>query len=96
MDEAQDYSYIQFRILHHLYRYASFTILGDPLQTVNPHLIQENFDYIAQAFGDVRRVERMELNKSYRNSSQISAFVSRLLGTPDLDCVGRQENTDCP
>ena len=90
VDEAQDYSYIQFRILHHLYRYASFTILQSSAASVNPHLIQENFDYIAQAFGDVRRVERMELNKSYRNSSQISAFVSRLLGTPDLDCVGRQ------
>lgn len=90
VDEAQDYSYIQYRILHHLYRYAGFTILGDPLQTVNPHLTQENFDYIAQAFEGARRVGRMELKKSYRNSSQISAFVSQLLGTPDLDCVGRQ------
>lgn len=89
VDEAQDYSYIQYRILHHLYRYAGFTILGDPLQTVNPHLPQQNFDYIAEAFGDVRRVSRMELNKSYRNSSEISRFVSRLVGTPNLDCVGR-------
>ena len=37
IDEAQDYSYLQYLIISKIFRNSNFTILGDVNQTINPY-----------------------------------------------------------
>lgn len=79
IDEAQDYSYLQFRLLRRLYPSASFTCLGDPNQRVNAYTGTDNLSQIPYAFNEVP-VTSVRLTKSFRSTSEISEFCSNILG----------------
>lgn len=79
IDEAQDYSYLQFRLLKWLYPSASFTCLGDPNQRVNAYTGEDNLSQIPHAFKDVS-VTSVRLTKSFRSTSEISEYCSGILG----------------
>lgn len=88
VDEAQDYSYIQYRILSRLFRYARFTVLGDPAQTLCGALAQQSLSYIADAFRE-RKVGVLRLKTSYRPTREIGRFAASLLGAPAPELVDR-------
>jgi DNA helicase-2/ATP-dependent DNA helicase PcrA len=87
IDEAQDYNFLQYRLLSRLFLNAKFTILGDVNQTVNADKPQD-FEYIKNAF-DNKTVDMMSLKKAYRSTIEISEYASKILCNTDFECVLR-------
>jgi hypothetical protein len=75
VDEAQDLSPMQWRALGRLGRRASWTVVGDPVQSSWPDP-EESRQAMELALGDQRR-HRHELRTSYRNSAEIYEYAAR-------------------
>jgi DNA helicase IV len=86
VDEAQDLSPMQWRMLGRRGRYASWTIVGDPAQSSWP-LPQEAEEARGEALRD-KDQHRFRLSTNYRNSAEIFDFAARVARTavaePDL------------
>ena len=78
IDEAQDYTSLQYRIMAYLFPNSSWTVLGDPAQTVHPYLQTANFETAANIIGKADPLFFL-LNRSYRSTRQIQAFCQALL-----------------
>ncbi|MGL5351724.1 MAG: HelD family protein [Clostridium sp.] len=77
IDEAQDYSYLQFVVLKELTGCKSFTIVGDSNQRLVkieeiPAMLK-----LKEIFGGF--VKGYNLNKSYRSTYQIMEYASKIL-----------------
>ncbi len=85
VDEAQDYSAAHYRVLAFLYPKASFTILGDGNQQIDPTLAQNG---LACAGGEFAGAKHIHLSRCYRLTKQICAYADGIVGgqTP---CVER-------
>jgi len=80
IDEAQDYSYIQFKIIRELTRCKSYTIVGD----CNQRLINTGEECammnLESIFGeDTYEVENFSLSKSYRSTQEIMEYANKFL-----------------
>ena len=84
IDEMQDYSPIQYKIIQKLYPCRK-TILGDACQSVNPYG-SSTADMILKAFvtGEV-----MKLCKSYRSTFEITSFAQRIQTNEELEAITR-------
>ena len=85
VDEAQDVTPMQWRMIGRRGAYASWTIVGDPAQTAwsgDPEELDRARD---RALGSRRR-NTYSLTTNYRNSSEIFAVAARVIRTimPDL------------
>lgn len=89
IDEAQDYSLLQFYMLKKIFYAASFTVLGDIHQTVNPYYIYDNLNDVNSIFEN--KGKYIELNKTYRSSQEIIEFTNQILGL-DNACSVRKNN----
>lgn len=78
IDEAQDYSPLQYEIFKHLFPGSSFTILGDKNQLITPYRSAASFEAIADVFerGDS---ELISLSRSYRSTREITEFTKAML-----------------
>ena len=75
VDEAQDLSPMQWRVLGRLGRRASWTVVGDPVQSSWPDP-EESRLAMELALGDQRR-HRHELHTNYRNSAEIYEYAAQ-------------------
>jgi len=75
VDEAQDLSPMQWRVLGRLGRRATWTIVGDPVQSSWPDPL-ESAAAMEAALGDRPRHVH-ELRTNYRNSAEIFAYASQ-------------------
>ncbi|RLV56143.1 helicase [Aeromicrobium phragmitis] len=86
VDEAQDLSPMQWRMLGRRGRLASWTIVGDDAQASWP-LPAEATEARAEALGD-KPIHRFRLSTNYRNSAEIyelgSRVARRTIERPDL------------
>lgn len=89
IDEAQDYSLLQFYMLRKIFYTASFTVLGDIHQTINPYYIYNNLNDVNSIFEN--KGKYIELNKTYRSSQEIIEFTNQILGL-DNACSVRKNN----
>lgn len=78
IDEAQDYTSLQYRIMAYLFPNSSWTVLGDPAQTIHPYLQTADFETAASLIGKPDPIFFL-LNRSYRSTRQIQAFCQSLL-----------------
>jgi DNA helicase-2/ATP-dependent DNA helicase PcrA len=78
IDEAQDYSYLQYQIIKRLFKYASFTILGDVNQAINTYMHTANYNEAADLFSDYGS-NIMNLSKSYRSTREIWQLSEKVL-----------------
>jgi DNA helicase-2/ATP-dependent DNA helicase PcrA len=78
IDEAQDYSPLQYEIFRRLFPGSSFTILGDTNQMINPFRTSVGFDTVADVFGRTDSAV-ISLNKSYRSTREITEFTKAML-----------------
>ncbi len=85
IDEAQDFSILQHRIIKYLYPKANFTILADSNQAIVPVINSANIEKIAEVYS----AEILKLQKSYRSTRQISSFAKKLLPSPDFETFER-------
>ncbi len=82
IDEAQDYSPLQYAVFNLLFPDAGFTILGDMNQTVNPYGHIGNYREAFAVFAE-QETAVLQLNKSYRSTIQIYSFAGAILGAAD-------------
>ncbi|MGI8800543.1 MAG: HelD family protein [Pseudonocardia sp.] len=80
VDEAQDLSPMQWRMLGRRGRYASWTIVGDPVQSSWPDAGEANTARDA-ALGRVKARRRFVLRTNYRNSKEIFELAASVIGT---------------
>lgn len=76
IDEAQDYSKLQYIIIKNIFRKSSFTILGDINQTINPYYKYNSLKVLCELFGDSKY---LELTKTYRSSQEIIEYTNKIL-----------------
>lgn len=88
IDEAQDYSYLQYLIIRKIFRNANFTILGDVNQTINPYYKYKSLDQLLEIF---KSGAYIELTKTYRSSQEIISYTNKILGL-DHVCAIRKDN----
>ncbi|NDV64890.1 UvrD-helicase domain-containing protein [Bacteroides sp. 224] len=84
VDEMQDYSPIQYKVLQKLYPCRK-TILGDASQSVNPYG-SSTAEMIREAFASG---EVMKLCKSYRSTYEITEFAQNIRKNEDLEPIAR-------
>ena len=84
IDEMQDYSAVQYRILNHLFP-CKKTILGDINQSVNP-FSSSNLNTIESVFPDATS---MTMLKSYRSTYEITQFTKRINQNIDVEAIER-------
>lgn len=79
IDEAQDYTPLQFKLFGKLFGGARMTILGDPEQAINPFMNSGSNKNLSEGF-PIADTQFVKLTKSYRSTAEITAFARRLLG----------------
>ncbi|GFP75553.1 RNA polymerase recycling motor HelD [Clostridium fungisolvens] len=89
IDEAQDYTPLQYEILNQLFSHADMTILGDLNQSINPFMNVGDYKNIAKIFPE-NNTCIINLSKSYRSTIEITRFSRKLLNQEITDgCVER-------
>lgn len=79
VDEAQDYSPIQFEFLKRLFPIARMTVLGDFNQAIFTHANEtKSFKELTALYGE-DKTEMFNLNRSYRSTKPIIDFTSSLI-----------------
>ncbi len=96
VDEAQDLSPLQWRVLGRLGRRASWTVVGDPVQSCWPDP-EESRLAMELALGDQRRY-RHELRTNYRNSAEIYEYAAQFAkrAMPDAELPEAVRKTGFP
>lgn len=87
IDEAQDYTPLQYRLFKHIFPKSSLTVLGDFNQLVNPYTFVDNVQTIAENI-DLPSSISIQLQKSYRSTREINDFAGALLpkeSQPQID-----------
>ena len=90
IDEAQDYSKLQYIIIKNIFKKANFTILGDINQTINPYYKYESLEILKEVFPS--GTNYLELKKTYRSSPEIIEHTNRILGLNHVSAIRRSIN----
>lgn len=86
IDEAQDYSLGQFKLISRIFKNASYTILGDVNQTINPYYKYDTLEVLTNIFPESNYIR---LTKTYRSSEEIIDFSNRVLGLNHVTAIRR-------
>ncbi|HHT38208.1 MAG TPA: UvrD-helicase domain-containing protein [Mollicutes bacterium] len=89
IDEAQDYSKLQYIILKKIFPYASYTVLGDINQNINPYYKYNSLYDLKDILGDTKYVE---LNKTYRSSPEIIEYTNKIMGLKHAVSIRHSNN----
>lgn len=84
IDEAQDYTRLQYIIIKSIFKKSGFTILGDINQTINPYYKYESLECLKDIFDDSKYIE---LNKTYRSSEEIICYTNKILGLQHVSAI---------
>ncbi len=87
IDEAQDYSLMQYKIIASIFKNANITLLGDLNQNIMPFASYKNFDSVLNIFAEARekiRSESMYLSKTYRSTTEINSFAKTVVADSPL------------
>ncbi len=84
IDEAQDYTPLQYEIFYQLFNHANMTILGDLNQSINPFMNVEDYNNISHIFSQ-NNTCIINLTKSYRSTKEITEFSRKLLNSEFID-----------
>ena len=87
IDEAQDYSKLQYILLKKILKKSKFTILGDINQTINPYYEYRSFEDLKSIFTDGSNY--IELTKTYRSSPEIIEHANKILGLNLVSAIRR-------
>ena len=88
IDEAQDYTPMQLKMIKKMLNGASFTILGDSDQTINPFYKYDSLEEMEKVLGPSKYIE---LKKAYRSSPEIMEYASRVTGK-EIQAVRNSQN----
>ena len=89
IDEAQDYTPLQYECIRLFFAQASVTMLGDLDQSITPHLSLGGYETISALFPP-EETALLRFTKSYRSTAEIIAFAGGILSrAAEIDSVGR-------
>lgn len=89
IDEAQDYNKLQYEVIKNIFPNASFTILGDVNQTINPYYKYDSLKELEEVFEEDTKY--LELTKTYRSTKEIIEYTNQILGLEYVTAI-RKEN----
>ncbi len=89
VDEAQDYNYLQYQMMKKIFKKASFTILGDINQNMNPYINYKSLEELKDIFDSS---VYLELLKTYRSSKEIIEYTNKILGLSHVCAIRRDNN----
>lgn len=78
IDEAQDYSPVQYEIFNQLFNKANKTILGDISQSINPYMSVGSYNNVVNILKP-EDTSIINLTKSYRSTMEITKFSRKIL-----------------
>lgn len=87
IDEAQDYTLVQYQILANVFKGARMTLVGDLNQSLMPFVSYTDYDSILSVLKADRArdiVETQYLTKTYRSTVEINEFANKLISTKEL------------
>lgn len=82
IDEAQDYSLTQYKIISMLFKHANISLLGDINQSISPFNSIKNYDNIVSILKTQKQgaiSDYRELTKTYRCTYEINNFAKKIL-----------------
>lgn len=79
IDEAQDYTPLQYEVFKILYDNATYTVLGDIRQAIEKPIDYSLYDDVSEILNKGKTI-KLSLNKGYRSTCEINAFTQKLLG----------------
>lgn len=92
IDEAQDYSVLQFKILKKIFVSADFTILGDINQNIHPYYKYESLEKLKEIFN--KNYKYIELTKSYRSTYEIIEYTNKILDIKNVSAIRNKGNQE--
>lgn len=81
IDEAQDYSLTQYKIISMLFKNANISLLGDINQCISPFNSIKNYDNIVSILKSQKQgaiTDYKELSKTYRSTYEINSFAKQI------------------
>lgn len=87
IDEAQDYSLMQYKILAGIFKNANITLLGDQNQCIMPFSSYNNYDSVVNVLSQTREMPKVETNylsKTYRSTVEINTFAKTIIADSPL------------
>lgn len=91
IDEAQDYTKLQYLIIKNTFKTANYTILGDINQTINPYYKYDSLEVLKDIFDSSKY---LELNKTYRSTSKIIEYTNNILGLEHVSAIRNNSASD--
>lgn len=88
IDEAQDYSKLEYILIRKIFKKSNFTILGDINQTINPYYKYEKLEELSKIFDN--GTIYLELNKTYRSTSEIIEHTNKILNLKHVSAIRRE------
>lgn len=88
IDEAQDYSKLEYILIRKIFKKSNFTILGDINQTINPYYKYESLEELNQIFDN--GTIYLELNKTYRSTPEIITHTNKILNLKHISAIRRK------
>lgn len=85
IDEMQDYTFLQYTILSQMFD-CPMTVLGDRAQTLDNEP-SDVLSFLPKIFG--KKLRKMIINRSYRNTLEIGEYSAKLLGLTDIRFLER-------
>ncbi|WP_294377520.1 RNA polymerase recycling motor HelD [uncultured Clostridium sp.] len=80
IDEAQDYSYMQFKIIKEMTQCKSYTIVGDSNQRLISTEDEPAMLHLDEIFADIKtEIKHYDLSKSYRSTQEIMEYANKFL-----------------
>ena len=91
IDEAQDYNLLQYIIIKNIFKKASFTILGDINQNINPYYEYKTLEELTNIFEDSIYIE---LTKTYRSTEKIVEYTNKILNLNHTAAIRKDNQKD--
>lgn len=89
IDEAQDYSKLQYILIKKILKKSNFTILGDINQTINPYYHYNSLEELKEIFDNTKY---LELSKTYRSSPEIIEHTNKILNLQFVSAIRKDNN----
>ncbi|WP_186428901.1 UvrD-helicase domain-containing protein [Clostridium sp. BSD9I1] len=83
IDEAQDYSKLEFMVINELTKCQSLTIVGDSNQRLLPISGEVPMCYIEKYLSN-KNVQHFKLDKSYRSTKEIMEFANKYIQSDNI------------
>ncbi len=89
IDEAQDYSLLQYKLIKNTFYKSNYTIVGDVNQTINKYNKYDSLKDIERIFTDSKYIV---LNKTYRSSKEIIEYTNKILDISNVCTIQKKRN----